>query len=87
MYRHLSVYVTTYFHTLSLSLSLSLLQVFAVGSKDGQLYHMWQTERDDNWSDWEALGHLPSGQFASQPTLTIDQNGWWQAYAVSQDDR
>ncbi len=54
-----------------------------VGSKDGQLYHIWQSERDGSWSDWEALGHLPSGQLVSQPTLAIDENGWWQAYAVS----
>ena len=63
--------------------SLIPRQVFVVGSKDGQLYHIWQSERDGSWSDWEALGHLPSGQLVSQPTLAIDENGWWQAYAVS----
>ncbi len=55
-----------------------------MGAKDGKLYHMWQAERDDSWSDWEALGQLPTGQLDSQPTLATDQYGWWQAYAVSQ---
>ncbi len=68
---------------MSLINELVCAQVFVVGSKDGQLYHIWQSERDGSWSDWEALGHLPSGQLVSQPTLAIDENGWWQAYAVS----
>ena len=58
-------------------------QVFVVGESDGNLYHIWQSERDRKWSDWESLGPLPTGPLVSQPTLTIDKFGWWQAYAVS----
>lgn len=53
-----------------------------IGQKDGELYHIWQRERDASWSDWEKLGGLPSSTFMSQPTMVFDDNGWWQAYGV-----
>ena len=53
-----------------------------IGEKDGYLYHVWQSERDASWSDWESLGPLTSGPFVSQPTVILDIHGWWQAVAV-----
>ena len=58
------------------------LQVFVIGKGDGELYHIWQRERDASWSDWEKLSGLPSSEFHSQPAMTFDDNGWWQAYGV-----
>ena len=56
-----------------------------IGQKDGELYHIWQRERDASWSNWEKLGGLPSSMFMSQPTMVFDDNGWWQAYGVNQE--
>lgn len=60
-----------------------LIQVFLIGEKDGSLYHVWQSERDASWSDWEVLGPLTSSSpFVSQPTILFDIHGWWQAFGV-----
>ena len=61
-----------------------LPQVFVIGRSDGELYHIWQSERDASWSDWEKIGGLPNSPFQSQPAMMFDDNGWWEAYGVSE---
>ena len=59
------------------------LQIFVIGHNDGALYHIWQPERGNTWSDWEKLGTFASGEkFASLPFIAIDNIGWWEAYGV-----
>ena len=54
-----------------------------IGAKDGHLYHIWQSDRGGDWSNWEDLGGFASGKsFASLPSVVPDQYGWWQAYGV-----
>ena len=64
------------------------LQVFVVGVNDGHLYHIWQPERGEDWTDWEDLGVFPSGEkFQSIPFILIDHDGWWEAYGVRKRER
>ena len=72
---NLYVYPTVHVH---------LLQVFVIGQSNGELYHIWQSERDASWSDWEKIGGLPNSPFQSQPAMMFDDNGWWEAYGVSE---
>ena len=66
----------------------SSLQVFVVGVNDGHLYHIWQPERGEDWTDWEDLGLFPSGEkFQSIPFILIDHHGWWEAYGVRERER
>ena len=53
-----------------------------IGRSDGELYHIWQRERDASWSDWEKIGGLPNSSFLSQPAMMFDDIGWWEAYGV-----
>ena len=53
-----------------------------IGRSDGELYHIWQRERDASWSDWEKIGGLPNSSFQSQPAMMFDDIGWWEAYGV-----
>ena len=58
-----------------------------IGRSDGELYHIWQRERDASWSDWEKIGGLPNSSFQSQPAMMFDDIGWWEAYGVRERDR
>ena len=58
-----------------------------IGRSDGELYHIWQRERDASWSDWEKIGGLPNSPFQSQPAMMFDDNGWWEAYGVRERER
>ena len=62
------------------------LEVFAVGDK-GELYHLWQSERDRKWSDWEDLGHLSGStvSYATIPSIISTPYGWWEAISVGSD--
>ena len=57
-----------------------------IGRSDGELYHIWQRERDASWSDWEKIGGLPNSPFQSQPAMMFDDNGWWEAYGVREGE-
>lgn len=61
------------------------LEVFAVGEK-GLLYHIWQSERDRKWSDWEELGTLAGSlSYATIPSVILEDYGWWKSIAVGSD--
>lgn len=55
-----------------------------IGASNGALYHIWQPEQGDSWSNWDHLGTFSDGaKFTSLPFIVIDDVGWWEAYGVS----
>lgn len=61
------------------------LEVFVVGG-DGQLYHIWESERGKAWSDWEVIGSLGGIRYAATPSIVMGTTGWWEAVAVGEDN-
>ena len=61
------------------------LEVFVVGM-DSQLYHIWESERDKKWSDWQAIGSLSGVKYAAIPSVVLGAAGWWEAVAIGEDN-
>ncbi|XP_071478815.1 uncharacterized protein [Diadema antillarum] len=50
----------------------------------GQLWKSWQLERGASFQAWEKVPHDTSyGAIASLPYFTVDDKGWWEAYALN----
>ena len=61
------------------------VEVFVV-SRDGQLYHIWESERGGKWSDWQAIGYRGGIRYAATPSITTGVSGWWEVVAVGEDN-
>src|SRR5437763_8953060 len=61
--------------------------VWTVGvdaSKD--LWHIWQTSTGGTWDTWSSLGHPPSLQLESSPTVVENDDGRLEVFATSADN-
>jgi hypothetical protein len=62
----------------------SHLQLFVVGT-DGALWHIWQVEVNDGWSDWFSHGAPPGGTLQGSPSLGTDKDGFLHVFVVGTD--
>lgn len=61
------------------------LELFIVGSGDGNLYHIWETTRGGAWSDWYSHGRPPSTTLIGPPTIAPSADGRLELFIVGQD--
>ena len=46
------------------------LEAFVIDGKDEAVWHSWQTDPDEGWSDWDLLGNPGGGRAQDPVTLT-----------------
>lgn len=62
------------------------LEVFVTGTRDGHLYHLWETAVGGAWSDWFSHG-APAGHFlVPSPVLGTNQDGRLELFIVGTPD-
>lgn len=61
------------------------LELVAAGN-DGNLWHIWQTQANNGWSDWESLGQVPqwSGQIYGGIALVPSADGRLELFVVDE---
>ncbi|XP_033098846.1 uncharacterized protein LOC117102599 isoform X2 [Anneissia japonica] len=63
------------------------VEIFTIDSS-GSLWHVWQLQRGDSWSDWEQIQTSPVAvSLTSVPFVNNDKQGWWQAFGFIDNDK